>query len=342
LTSELILKTIQFESDKLNLRPAIIKQFLSNLNTQSKSVIPVGILGTKLSEALDEIISKMDQESTVDFMLALESLQNQRSFLKTLRVLAEGTTRGSELFDEAHKNDAILAALLCGQKRLHRHLFSQLLPPYAYLCKELITSENGNIALNLSKFRQFRSVTLSELFFEMMKTCAECHFMFSSKERSTLSESVVQVLFQYGIHAQDSAGIPIAVRSVFDHPLLEALHETSLADNTSQFKHELDAYMEWKLRGARTSVPRTSLPVGMQVLKDLRNFQSHILRHAKRLLMNGWPLQMLERLANVFANFLRQSKVEHFMSEAGYPVVTQEAIDRAKKKRSRPENRPVY
>ena len=131
LTTELILKTIQNERDLLNVRPAIIHQLLSKFKNRSPTM-PAEDVDTKLSKCMGEIIMKMEEESTPDFMLALESLQHNPKFLKTLFLLAKGDTLVTDLFTKANSNDEKFAALLCGLNDFPRDSRPKLLPPYAH------------------------------------------------------------------------------------------------------------------------------------------------------------------------------------------------------------------
>lgn len=79
----------------------------------------------------------MDQEATADLLLALHSLCNNRSFLQKLRLLADGQTLGSTLFNDL--SEAKFAALDSLDDATH----PQLLPPYALMCKEIILLETG-------------------------------------------------------------------------------------------------------------------------------------------------------------------------------------------------------
>lgn len=135
-------------------------------------------------------------------------------------------------------------------------------------------------ALNLSKFRELRvaSRTLSEFFRNMTNAsaCVELACLFSESELQMTSDSIVKVLDSHrdGIYAHDSQGKRIPVRSVFDHPMLEALHRDALNDE-AKFQKQLAEYEAWKASGSQGPPPRTKLPVGVQAFTDMRHFQSH-------------------------------------------------------------------
>ena len=320
-TTDRLLRAIEQEKAKLNLRPAIIHQLIWNFKSQNESNVPREVVGAKLSQALRAITTKMDDESVPDFMLALGALKNDRSFLKSLRQLAEGTTRGLDLFKDGPGSDSTFAALLCGQDEFLSDLVSRLLPPYAHLCKQFILPETGDIVLDLSKYRISRTGAMSVRFQSMLNACSESAGMFNPREQALISRSIVEVLFKNGIGATGPGGVLIPVQSVFDHPLLTAMHRTSLKGHRvpDQFEKELAAYKAGRALS-------DSLPVGMRVLHDLRNIQSHLVLYGAYLRLNGWPVVVLEELAKAFSDCLPDCAVPYDMTE-GFAVVSQAAID---------------
>ena len=158
LTSEMVLEAIRHESNKLNLRPAIIQQLVSKFHERKSSPDSIS---AKVSKSMKEIISKMDTETTFDFIRALESLKNCREFLKTFRLLALGKTTSSQLVERLTLDEAKFLALQCGLDDLEDVAFPELLPPYAYLCRQLVVPNEGNVALNSALFVGYRAEKLS-------------------------------------------------------------------------------------------------------------------------------------------------------------------------------------
>ncbi len=331
LTTELLLRSIRGEKNKLSVRPAIIQQLLFNFDRQHLSVVSVEDVEAKLSQSLRTVTLKMGDETVPDFMLALCALRNDRSFLKSLRLLAAGNACGSDLFNNGPPNEANFAALLCGEDEFRPDIVSRLGPPYAHLCMQFILPETGDIALDLSQYRKLRTKSMSARFQSMLNACAESAGMFNHIEQAFISQSVVDVLSKNGIHAKGPDGASIPVRSVFDHPLLTSMHQASLKKYPRQFQKERDAY------DALIAPSEAALPIGMRVLTDLRHIQSHLVEYADFLTLKGWSVVVLEELAAAFSDCLPRCSVPYDMTAAGYAVVSQAAIDEFKtKQREKP------
>ena len=316
LTSDMVLDSIRREKNKLNLRPAIIQQLISKFHLRRSLMESIE---TKLSMAMVEIVMKMDRETTFDFIHALESLSYSRKFLQTFRLLALGETSGSELKKQLTSDEAMLLALQCGLNDLNDVAFPALLPPYAYLCSELLVPNDGDIALNTALFVGRRAKILAPLFDQVMILCTQSLDHFTVADKKLISETVVNVLFNHGICAEDANGKKIPVRSVFDHPLLETLHRTH-----SEHRYETDrsAYAKWKLGGCQGDPPQTAHPVGLQVQRQLRNFNFHVPRAPDSpFLFNGWHIDCLDDLTRGLRKVLPKTSARIDYSDPSFPVL---------------------
>jgi hypothetical protein len=316
LTSDMVLDSIRLEKNKLNLRPAIIQQLISKFYSQKSSSESIE---TKLSKAMEDIVMKMDEETIFDFIHALESLSYSRKFLQTLRLLALGETSGSELMKRMSSADARLLALQCGLNDLDDVAIPVLLPPYAHLCMELLVPNDGNIAVNSALFAGYRAKILAPLFHDVMILCTESLEYFTDSDKKLISDTVVRVLFDHGICAEDADGKKIPVRSVFDHDLLKELHRTRTG--SGKYDSELTAYNAWKLAGCHGVPPSTKFLVGLQVQRDLRNFNFHVPQKSEsNFLFDGWHINCLDDLAQKLRKCLPETSAPIDFSNPSFPV----------------------
>jgi hypothetical protein len=343
LTSALVVATIQQERNKLNLRPAIIQQLLSNFDARQASNGSFEDVSASLSKALAAIARQVDEEFTLDLMLALAS--NDRSFFQTLRLLADGITDASKCFIDDYTTKEKFLALLCGQNHGYflPSTFSTLLPPYAHLCKELILP-CGSVALDFSNPRKSRMKFLPVRFHCIVNLFADCIALdlLNTREKSVISKIVIELLHSHGIHTHDSGGAVIPVRSVFDHPLLADLHCASLRHQPGKLEEERAAYDAWKSRGARGSPSKGAVPpVGMQILIDLCSLEGREGAPAHILLVHGWRPIVLEELVIVAARCLWKTKLPLDKSDLGFfPVLRlAEAVEKAKARELKKQNR---
>lgn len=186
--------------------------------------------------------------------------------------------------------------------------------------------------------------SLSVRFHSIVNMFAHCVALdlLKTREKNVISKIAVELLHSHGIHTHDSGGAVIPVRSVFDHPLLADLHCASLRLHPGKFDEERAAYDAWKSRGACGSPSKGAImPVGMQILIDLRSLEGREGTPAQSLLVLGWRPIVLEELVIAAARCLWKTKLPLVESYLGYfPVLRlAEAVEMAKARELKKQNR---
>jgi hypothetical protein len=267
LDPRLVVRTIHSEPDKLNCRPAIIRQLLQ-LYIDDKTFKGISVT-SKLAQCVEMLSQKLIQHSVLDFETSLDDIDYQfnAKFLDKLRGIAVG--RPISHFSSDSRG---FAKFLCGvpidspTDTTSPYTEFRLIPPYTHLCKKLVQEKNVEVAKN---FRLTRASVPDQIEIYVGK-CKVNKDEMPLDESIMVSDGIVKVLLKHGIGARNQSKELIAVRSVFDHPLLCEQHRFSVPDE--QFKLDKAAYDAWLSSGAIGLPPKGPYPVGIQVLLDLEYF----------------------------------------------------------------------
>jgi hypothetical protein len=314
LDPQLVLNAIGTVPDKLNCRPAIIRHLL-HIFSQKQRVDGASVEST-LQECVNELSHQLIQQSSADVLIALDDIHRRfdADFVNKLRLIAGGTKSlvstlfPQKFFDMNLGRKFNHAEFLCSFERFSGETddVPVLLPPYAHLFKHFEPVENVSVGEDRYLPLGPRSA-IAEYARYHVRYRSEFKDQFTADDKNYISEPIVGILLNHGIGARNQCNELIAVRSVFDHPLLCEQHRLSVAEK--QFELEKAAYDAWVSSGAVGLPPQGPYPVGLQVVFDLQHLKPFDPRKSVDLSVPQWRMITLDALLNEFTRRFEYTSV---------------------------------
>jgi hypothetical protein len=296
-------------------RPAVLKFVLSQMDYNAN-----------FSSAISHLCEKIIKETYPDLAQALMAFDSQSEsvIFPMLREAAFGNSDAARPLNGSNLVYDDLISVLCGiGRRGYRstsHIWPQLwkarrlLPPYAFLCQQLITPQN-RICVDLEQMTRGQIVLASSLI-EMLEFFTQNLYRFTQKQLVLISRAVMSELATHGIGLQKD-GVIVPGKEYLDIYRIPFLRDALFATlrhspkNTGLIEKAL-AHEQIALSNlGKTDINRNVL-IGISVLRIMCNSssQSSILGPLKDNQIPqtsyGWSAHLLDAVVNAAISTTKQ------------------------------------
>ena len=301
-----LLVSIKKQPEYLNVRPAIIRQILLQLQYKPKEA------EQSLSKATQAAVDKMRIESKPDLIRALKELRTQPSFLGNLVLLSRGTHRASKLFEGVDSLLTRFAAHLCGVESFEPNQRYQLLAPYAHLCDLHLELSDDGLRGSLVVLPDATN-DLDEYTMHTLKVFHESKRLWYKEDITEFNHIAVTFFLGEGIGKRGADGTLLPLTAMFDDPNMDLL----LQQQKNSYVKRL---AEWKQDPVAYALKH---PVAPEMASCIRHFSVHEVTaggtSAEQLARYGLKSSQVRKFVEIIADCMRKFKhLEYRLGPDGF------------------------